>query len=410
MLISPLNIPKKIRFICLIAILLLASLVVVGGVACGGDEEDDRTSRSSRSSEDRESSSSSRSSDSDEDADEDEEEEEEGEDKDKDDGDSQSSARGILGGSGSSGSGGASGSSDSSGSSSPSWSGPGVSADVLATLPNLVYDWILLIDTATYKSGDIPKEVVAAGLDSYNSVEDAFSDLFSLGTGTAANSAADAGAIIIFETDSGNAHAIQGWYEGDAVRNFYDANESLEPIEGTGTNYEAWGIQGGGPVTALLNDQVYWLWDAERSLEFLEPLDQGNTLISDPANPMARAMEKAGSGWLVAGLDGPNHCDEFNFEFDSETCQAVAFAAVQGSTPEFPVTLEINWVILLDSEGNANLLKQAFEEHLKSWERISSSIGRGSILSVDADGEFVVIHAWATPAGAAYFMDKSGLY
>ena len=102
--------------------ILLAALALAGGVACGGDD-DERDSRSSRSS-DRETSSNGES----EAREDDEDDEDEDEDEDRDSSSSLGSDR----------------------------TGRGVSVQDLGSVPNLQYDRLVLVDVSALLYGDVP--------------------------------------------------------------------------------------------------------------------------------------------------------------------------------------------------------------------------------------------------------------
>ena len=80
---------------------------------------------------------------------------------------------------------------------------------------------------------------------------------------------------------------------------------------------------------------------------FLNLFGTDEKLIEDADNPLARALERAGTGWLVgAWKTSPDYCAGIGTDIG---CQAIGIAASTGSDS----SVEANCVVLFDSKENA---------------------------------------------------------
>ena len=365
----------------LAAAIILASLLAVSGIACGGDDAD-RSSRSSRSS-DRDSSSS--------DAEE--------------SGSSASSGRGILGSGGSSSSsqssneGRDSGEGDEQSSSTGTGllggagssgasrsSGDGRAPRVLGIIPNLEYEWLMIVDTAAYRSGEVPAEVRA-------SAEEEFEISQIDGYITSALAGFDAGItsdnvdkLIVLEWDYDMVLAIQGGFSSRSFSSSLDSSPLHSRIQDEDIDYDVWDFDRDDTV-AIVNDQVYWLEPTFSSArEFLDPVAQGDSILDDPQNPLVRAISNVGDGWLVSAMSAST-CYNFNINLDEDTCLAMAFAASSAGDS----TIAITWAVLLDGQDSAALLAEGIGDQLQTSNNVLWGIENIWISSVAVDGDFVVM-------------------
>ena len=350
-------------------------MALAAGVACGGDD-DERDSRSSRSS-DRETSSS--------------EDSEAREDEDRD-----SSGSGVLGGFGS------------------DRTGRGVSVQDLGSAPNLQYDRLVLVDVSALLYGDVPKELATVP-----GIREIWLELKDLLGSTEDNPIevymADVETFIALEWGhwyyderlddiDGEAFTIKGDYGTDAIRDSLSASNYSEQMPHRDTGPELWRVSlsnwdSESETVAFVDDRVYGVNDSvEDSSAFLETLDEDDWLLEDSESPIVRAIERLGSGWLV--LAKTDYCDN--------DCLVSAFAVSTASES----AIEATWVALFENSELATAAKEYTEEGIASGNSIINYAGDGLsaeetwITDVDTDGEFLVLEASVPMDEASEFFDR----
>ena len=273
-------------------------------------------------------------------------------------------------------------------------SGGGVSIRGLESVPNLLYDRVALVDVVALRSGEVPKEIATlrqireawlALAEALGSSEDAPIEM----------SMTDLETFIFMEwyesyERGGAAFTIQGKYSVDSVRSSLDATRWAERIE-EAIDYEAWEYY--DETVAIVQDRVYGVDEYfEDSRLFLDPLVRGDRLLAHSDNPMVRAFEKLGPGWLVYAQT--DWCHIRNLGND---CLVSAFSASAGSE----AAVEATWLLLFENSGDAKAAKRSFDEHVErlsiegssSWDNVSYIIEPHWITQVDTDGEFLVFEA-----------------
>ena len=156
--------------------------------------------------------------------------------------------------------------------------------------------------------------------------------------------------------------------------------EGLEP--------EAWEIERLFEHRALgiFGEDVYLIERESDAEELLRPLQAGNTLLDDPANPLVRAMDEAGMGWFI-GAWGNRYCeyDYGDLKFE-EPCQAIAMAASNGDDR----FVDVRIVFLFASAEAANASEGLMQiDELETY-REAGELSNDEI-RIDAKDEFVVI-------------------
>lgn len=189
---------------------------------------------------------------------------------------------------------------------------------------------------------------------------------------------------------NGTAYVMGGGYDPEAVRSALAASGEAEPIEGETAGYEAWELNSG--TVAFVEDRIYVMdLDFEDAKEYyLDPLAQGENLLKYPEDPLLRAMDRAGRGWLVVGWHS-FYCEKL--EVPAAGCQAMALAATTGDRS----TVEVNWVILFDSEDSAG-------DMIDEWSESSGPEAFPWISDVESDGEFFVLEASVPTQAAVQFL------
>ena len=343
----------------LIVAVVLFGLLLASGIACGGGD-DDRDSRPTSRSSDRDSSSDSE--DLDEDADEDEDE------------DRESSLRRTS---------------------------DGVSVQELSFVPNLEFTELVMIDAATYFSGDLPAEIEAKVAELYEEYWNRYGKpLVVVEDEGSVIPTADADAVIVMIHDDYDvAVAVLGSYEPTNVRSAFNASEQHQPYGRDELGYILWrDTENCCENVILVMDQFYIDWGVEG---FLQTFSQQDTLLDNPDSPMVRAKERAGSGWLMLGMEG-SYCYDLRVEFDEDSCLAMAYSSSSSGRSR----VDAAWVILLDTEENAQLLLQLIEDKLESEDSLPEVFETPWISEINTDGEFIVATGSFTPEEAVEFMEE----
>ena len=356
--------------------LFLGSLLLTAGIACGGDDDDSDSRPTSRPSE------SEPARDSDRDArDEEEDSRQDQQDEDVEDRDTSTVGEEIE---------------DAQEDERPSPLSPGsdrpgrgVSVQDLGTVPNLRYDRVALVNvpallSSELLSGDGPIHVaIVEGIgrvlqrlqQELGSTEESPLDLSLL----------DLQIFIGLEwghwydyEDRGAAFSIQGDYQAESIRDSLSASEDIELLQEQSGELETWRLTGyySSDLSNVIfsNEQVYGVnRDIEESSLFQDALAQGDWLLEDSDNPIARALEKLGSSWLMFAKT--DYCDA--------GCLVSAFAVK--STSESAV--EANWVVLFESAEIAAFAEEASVDGLAV----------GKVLAFASDGDWAEPHSdWIT--------------
>ena len=350
--------------------LFLGSLLLAIGIACGGDDNDDR--RSSRS-EDRESSRDSA-----------REEQGNGEDdeaqEERADDDRDSSRRSLL---------------ERSGSSGADRSGGGVSVRNLEAVPNIPFARVAMVDIKALASGEVPREVATA-----YGVSDAWLALTeALGSSEDAPiemSMEDLDTFIFLEAfDFPPAFTILGDYSLEAIRNSLMASGDGERIEGGNAEPEVWQFTDlyDTQTVIISQNQVYGIdGDLDESREFVDQVAQGDTLLGESDSPIVRLTNIVGPGWLVVAII--DWCKPYRFD----GCLGMAFAA----STESETSVAATFALLFDSRGAATEVHREIEELREQMIEEGRSSGFPPlfqttedhwITEMDTDGEFLVVEA-----------------
>ena len=259
------------------------------------------------------------------------------------------------------------------------------------------------MDAVALRNGEVPQKIVAKAKGEYDWMD--YVDDISTKEGKTGISLQDVDTMIVAEWEQHKVFTVQGTYDSKTVGNQLNPLDHYDRVEPEGSTYEAWKPIGTNELTAMVENQVYWFLSWKEGMPFLEEVSQGNRIVAKPDHHMIAAMEKVGQGWLVAGLTGWKFCNNLYVEFDEDLCLSMAFAVSTGKDSNVNVT----WAILLDSEENAQVMKQAIDDQIASREPLSSSIGGSAISDIDIDGQFVVMQATTSTEGAVYFLGESGL-
>ena len=273
-----------------------------------------------------------------------------------------------------------------------------LSTQHLGAVPNVEFRWVSMVDVGALLAGHAPREIMALfghrGVDADNwtdiELTQGWRELFGI-------SITDVDVGIHLSSEPGEAYALQGSFDPAAVESALNSSEEFEAVEAEGIDYAAW--ESDEDTAAIIENRVYVvneeLEDARES--FLDPVAQADSLLKYPESPFVKALEKVGTGWLLAAWDGPWYCDYF----DLSGCLAMALAASTGDDS----TIEANWAILFDSEEAARTAGQvALEEIAESW-MVRSVVEAGPEFKVETDGEFVIIEVSVSAETAAEFLD-----
>ncbi len=201
----------------------------------------------------------------------------------------------------------------------------------------------------------------------------------------------------------GGGTAILGDYDPEEFRTAMQGNEQVE-----GATSEAWILT--DPVTSrnlfaeLLGGVIYTF-----PVGVLAEAAGETELRDDAGNPLVKAMEIAGPGWLLGAWSGPWYCKKFVFDLDVDSCQATALA-VQSAGNE---AVAANWVILMDGQEAAAQASGQLESALAAKEDLLSvasvlSLGRteDGLLEYEVtnEGDAVVVKLRVTTEYAAQFL------
>ena len=193
----------------------------------------------------------------------------------------------------------------------------------------------------------------------------------------------------------GWAYVVEGNYDQEAVRTYLAASEEAEAVEGESVEYEAW--EAGRNTVAMVDNRIY-VNDLhfERAREFfLDTLARGENLLENREDPLVRAMDRAGRGWLLVGWHS-DYCGKL--ELEAAGCRAMALAATTGDES----TVEVNWVTLFDSAETA---RGAADEWSKSTDQTMGFFDLPGVSDPDSDGEFVIVEASVPVEAAVRFLN-----
>ena len=231
-----------------------------------------------------------------------------------------------------------------------------------------------------------------------------------------------------------DAVAIQGSFNTDGIRNSLDEDDR---IEGDDIEIEAWRIESlfDNNAVGFAGDDVFLIDTPSEAEEFLGPLYAGDTLLNDSTNPLVRALEKVGTGWLVGAWDGSYYCEKVfdieddvtvveddsgrpqvtripsNYNGELSNCLATALTASNSDDD----TIDVKWVFLFETEEAANSAARFLND--PDWEDLlqlywhnffKDDEGDLGILEskLETDGKFVELELSVTGEAAAEFLDK----
>ena len=298
-----------------------------------------------------------------------------------------------------------------------------LSVSNLAWVPNGEYHWIAMLDVNAVAAGEVPFIVLeenyqpGPGYDSsrkwygretetneYDEIDLNGSLLLEqLGL-----SPEDLDAVVVVSGFFGNSLVIQGRFDAEEVgRALNDGGEDRqEQTAGEGNlfigeagGYKVWRL--GGRLSTwsvfLAPDEIFvanYSLDIDTTEELegsipLQALASDEKLVGDPANPMARVLERVGTGGLVGAWDGLYCSPSYSKYMAEEGCLATALAfSADGDS-----SVKARYLLLHDSAERAQAVgtrmqEPAFSEDLTKDE-LDGEEPRN--LSVEVDGEFVVL-------------------
>ncbi|MDE2779196.1 MAG: hypothetical protein OXI91_05910 [Chloroflexota bacterium] len=201
----------------------------------------------------------------------------------------------------------------------------------------------------------------------------------------------------------GGGIAILGDYDLEVFRTAMQGYQKVE-----GITYEAWLPT--DPVTSkelyaeLFGDTVYTF-----PVGILSEAGSGVELRDDSGNPLIKAMEIAGPGWMLGAWSGPWYCKKFTFDLNVDSCQATGLAARSADTG----VVAARWVILMDDPEEAARASVNLENTLERREDLLSvasvlSLGRteDGLLEYEVthEGGSVLVEITVTSEYAASFL------
>ena len=271
-----------------------------------------------------------------------------------------------------------------------------------AAVPNLDYVRVVLVDVGALLSGEVPREIAtvpgirktwlaltaALGSSEENPLEMSMGDLET---------------FIFMEGYFGAAFAIQGDYSEEAIRNSLVAFGGSERLDDVDFQFEAWHVTDlrsyNTHTVVFAVDHVFGVnRDFENSSEFLDPFNQDDWLQEHLDNPIVRAFNRLGRGWLVFGQTEPWH--RLNLE---SPYLATAFAA---SSTGSESSVEVTWVVLFENSEDAEAAKTEIEATLTLPQGLSDVVNPEWITYVGTDGDFVVLEVSLPVEEAAEYFDE----
>lgn len=131
----------------------------------------------------------------------------------------------------------------------------GRSLQILESLPNLEFNWILLMDAVALRNEDVPQEIVAKAKGKYDwmgYVED-----IATREGKTGIFLQDVDTMIVADWGQPMVFTVQGTYDSKSVGNYIDPLAKYDRIEPEGSSYQAWQLRGTIELTSMFGNQAY---------------------------------------------------------------------------------------------------------------------------------------------------------
>ena len=169
---------------------------------------------------------------------------------------------------------------------------------------------------------------------------------------------------------------LAGEFDFEEIRHTISADRGPNYRAREYREYELWEDESGGAIT-LLEDGKYVAWDEFYKVKnVLRSLSEDHKLLQDDENPLKRALDRVGRGWLISASK--------NCRIQVGGCEAVAIAAANDGG----LSVELTLVHLFRSLRAAESAVGDIEGRL---EIIHDNARSFDYDDVKADGEFTVV-------------------